>query len=102
MCFLRSKELKRFIRYLYEYEQEKRIRNVGFIKVETGNEETVVHLQVKGFHNREQQLVLCLFFEEDGKLQGIQYEKHKLTAPTFSHHLMYKRDDEKLMDIYRS
>ena len=24
--------LKRFIRYLYEYEQEKRMRNVGFVK----------------------------------------------------------------------
>ena len=31
--------MKRFIRYLYEYEQEKRMRNVGFVNVEQGEDE---------------------------------------------------------------
>jgi len=92
--------LRRFIRYLYEYEQEKRIRNVGFIKVETGNEETIVHLQAKGFHNREQQLGLYFFYEENGEIVRILHEEIKLLTPTLSHHLIYRATDEKMKDIY--
>ena len=64
--FVWRDDLKRFIRYLYEYENEKRIRNVGFIKVEAGCEDTIVHMQAKGFHNQdERRLVLYLFYEEN-------------------------------------
>ena len=40
--------LKRFIRYLYEYEQGKRTRNVGFVKVEQEERESTVHIHGKG------------------------------------------------------
>ena len=92
--------MKRFIRYLYEYEQEKRIRNVGFIKVEAGNEETIVHLQAKGFHNRQQQLGLYLFYRENEQVVRILQEEIKLSTPTLSHHLIFRAMDEKLKDIY--
>ena len=92
--------MKRFIRYLYEYEQGKRIRNVGFVKVETGNEETVVHLQGKGFHSRGQELGLYLFFEEKGRWMRIWHEDIKLVATALSYHLIYRSIDEKLKDVY--
>ena len=92
--------MKRFIRYLYEYEQEKRIRNVGFIKVEAGNEETIVHLQAKGFHNRQQQLGLYLFYRENEQVVRILQEEIKLSTPTLSQHLIYRATNEKLKDIY--
>lgn len=42
--------MKRFIRYLYEYEEGRRLRNVGFVRVD--QEETVTTVQVhgKGLH----------------------------------------------------
>ena len=57
-------------------------------------------MQIKGFDNREQQLGLYLFFEENGKVCGIRQEEVKLSAPVLSHHLMYRKDDEKLKDVY--
>jgi len=93
--------LNRFIRYLYEYENEKRIRNVGFIKVETGSEETIVHLQAKGFHNwEERRLVLYLFFEESGKICGIRQAEMNLTSPVLSWHYGYTVEDAGGEDIY--
>ena len=38
--------MKRFIRYLYEYQDGKRTRNVGFVKVETETEGTTVAIGI--------------------------------------------------------
>lgn len=89
-----SNDLKRFIRYLYEYEKDKRIRNVGFIKIETGCEETIVHLQAKGFHSREERnLVLYLFYEEKDRFVGISGGQMSLTSPVFSWNYSFSQDD---------
>ena len=45
--------MKRFIRYLYEYQDGKRIRNVGFVKVEQTDESTIVHIMEKGCTSRK-------------------------------------------------
>ncbi|MBM6827773.1 hypothetical protein H6A13_11830, partial [Mordavella massiliensis] len=45
--------MKRFIRYLYEYEQDKRLRNVGFVKAEQGDRECVLHIHGKGLNLQE-------------------------------------------------
>ena len=37
-----------FIRYLYEYEREKRVRNIGFVKVEIQNDKCTMHIHGKG------------------------------------------------------
>ena len=39
--------MRRFIRYLYEYEQEKKMRNVGFVKVEQDVDQCVIHVHGK-------------------------------------------------------
>ena len=80
--FVWSNDLKRLIRYLYEYEKDKRIRNVGFIKIETGCEETIVNLQAKGFHNREERsLKLYLFYVENGELVVFLQSEIILNSP---------------------
>lgn len=86
--------MKRFIRYLYEYENGKRIRNVGFVKVEAGNEETTLHMQGKGFHESgDQKIVLYLFYEENGEIIGIRQEDIRLTGPVLSYHQIYTAND---------
>lgn len=64
--------LKRFIRYLYEYEHGKRMRNVGFVKVEQGEDECVVHIHGKGLRmGSKKSLTIYLLFENEGKCFGI-------------------------------
>lgn len=64
--------MKRFIRYLYEYEHGKRMRNVGFVKVEQGEDECVVHIHGKGLRmGSEKSLTIYLLFENEGKCFGI-------------------------------
>ena len=55
--------MKRFIRYLYEYEQGKKLRNVGFVKAEQGVEDCVLHIHGKGLNLGETKVLkLYLFF----------------------------------------
>ena len=42
-----SESMKRFICYLYEYQEGRRIRNIGFCKVEAGKEECAVSIHGK-------------------------------------------------------
>lgn len=90
--------MKRFIRYLYEYEQEKRIRNVGFVKVEAGDEETIVHMQGKGFHNYDdRKLVLYLFYEN---AICVRQQEVELKSPVMSWHFRYTPMDTGIPENY--
>ena len=94
--------MERFIRYFYEYKQDKRIRNVGFVKVEAGNDETTLHMQGKGFHESDdRKLALYLFYEENGNIVCIQQEMIRLTGPVLSCHLTYTRDNVGIPENYR-
>ena len=93
--------MKRFIRYLYEYENEKRIRNVGFIKVETGCEDTIVHIQAKGFHSwEERRLVLYLFYAENDGIIVVPQGELSLTSPVLSWHHNFAAEDVGGEEIY--
>ena len=61
--------MRRFIRYLYEYEQEKKMRNVGFVKVEQDVDQCVIHVHGKGFRMEEntQGLRVYLFWNTEDK-----------------------------------
>ena len=65
--------MRRFIRYLYEYEQEKKMRNVGFVKVEQDVDQCVIHVHGKGFRMEEntQGLRVYLFWNTEDKCIGI-------------------------------
>ena len=93
--------MKRFIRYLYEYENEKRIRNVGFIKVEAGYEETIVHLQAKGFHDwDERNLVLYLFYRGNDKNIRILPKELNLNSTVLSWRDSFNVEDVGGQEIY--
>lgn len=63
--------MQQFIRYLYEYKNEKRVRNIGFVKVEKQREQYVIHIHGKGVelgaNKKIQVFVLC---EMEGQLIG--------------------------------
>ena len=86
--------MKQFIRYLYEYGQGKRLRNVGFVKVEQGEDSCVIHIHGKGLRMRgEKQLNLYLFYEEEGKCIGIWQGIVDNVNPAINYRLTYTRED---------
>ncbi len=58
--------MRQFIRYLYEYEQEKKMRNVGFVKIEQDMEQCVIHVHGKGFRMRRRKGTGSIFVLESG------------------------------------
>ena len=86
--------MKRFIRYLYECEQGKRIRNVGFVKVETGSERTTLHVQAKGFkEGGDRRLVLYLFYKDKEELISLCREQMTIVSPALNYCMAYEKND---------
>ena len=89
-----SGKLKRFIRYLYEYEQGRRLRNVGFIKVEQGEDDCAVHIHGKGLHMKgEKKLQLYLFYEENDECIGVWQGTVDNVNPAINYRLYYTKED---------
>ena len=86
--------MKRFIRYLYEYEQGKRLRNVGFVKVEQKDEDCTLSIHGKGLHMKgERKLELYLFFDEGDGCVGIWQGTVDNVAPAINYRLFYTKED---------
>lgn len=86
--------LKRFIRYLYEYKQGQRIRNVGFVKVEQNEETTVVHIHGKGLQlEGNKTLKLYIFYRANKECVGIRQGDVENVNPAVNYRLAYTADD---------
>lgn len=86
--------MKRFIRYLYEYEQGKRLRNVGFVKVEQKDEDCTLNIHGKGLHMKgERKLDVYLFFDEDDGCAGIWQGTVDNVNPAINYRLFYTKED---------
>ena len=86
--------MKRFIRYLYEYEQDKRLRNVGFVKAEQDDRECVLHIHGKGLNLQEEKsLRVYLFFTEEGACFGIWQGDAQNVNPAINYRLYYTDQD---------
>ncbi len=88
--------MKRFIRYLYEYQQGKRLRNVGFVKAEQGEDDCTLHIHGKGLHMKgERQLALYLFYEDNG--EGTVDNVN----PAINYRLYYTKEDVIVPEHFR-
>ena len=87
--------MRRFIRYLYEYEQEKKMRNVGFVKIEQDMEQCVIHVHGKGFRMEEnaQGLRVYLFWNTEDKCIGIPQGVTEVPGPAVNWQLCYTPED---------
>ena len=89
-----SEGLQRFIRYLYEYEQARRLRNVGFVKVEQEDEVCTVHIHGKGFRMKgKQRLEVSLFYLDGEECVGIWQGTVENMNPAINYQLRYTRED---------
>ena len=63
--------MKRFIRYLYEYEKNQKKRNVGFVKVEQDGKEAVVSVHGKGLCGKSNENISCYLIKLDNKTGNV-------------------------------
>lgn len=93
--------MKRFIRYLYECDKGKRLRNVGFVKVEQGEEDCTLRIHGKGLHMRgDRQLALYLFYDENGECTGIYQGTVDNVNPAINYRLYYTKEDVAVPDNF--
>lgn len=89
-----SESMKRFICYLYEYQEGRRIRNIGFCKVEAGKEECAVSIHGKGWGvNSPKKLSLYLFWRENEKCLGVYQGELGNVSPALNYRLLYTPED---------
>ena len=65
--------MKRFIRYLYEYEGNQKKRNVGFVKVEQDGKETTVSVHGKGLCGKSNENISCYLIKLDSEMGNILF-----------------------------
>lgn len=86
--------MKRFICYLYEYQEGRRIRNIGFCKVESSEDGCTVSIHGKGWGmNSPRKLSLYLFWRENGKCLGVYQGDLGNVSPALNYRLSYTEED---------
>ena len=65
--------MKRFIRYLYEYEGNQKKRNVGFVKVEQDGKETTISVHGKGLCGKNNENISCYLIKLDSEMGNILF-----------------------------
>lgn len=93
--------MKRFIRYLFEYGQEEKLRNVGFVKVEQGDQAAVIHIHGKGLGLKNGSGIrIYLIYEENGGCVGILLGNELEASPALNVQLSYTADSVGVPENY--
>ena len=86
--------MKRFICYLYEYQEGRRIRNIGFCKVESSEDGCTVSIHGKGWGmNSPRKLSLYLFWRENERCLGVYQGELSNISPALNYRLSYTEED---------
>lgn len=86
--------MKRFICYLYEYREGRRIRNIGFCKVEISEGESAVSIHGKGWGmDSPKKLALYLFWREGEQCRGVYQGELNNISPALNYRLVYTVED---------
>lgn len=94
--------MKKYIRYLYEYQNGRRVQNAGFVKVNEGEDSAVIQIYGKGFPaSGSQTLEILLFYLAGQQAVGISMGTVRGNQPMFGYRLEYTADDVEGMQIFR-
>ncbi len=86
--------MKKFIRYLYEYRNGRRVQNVGFVKVEESDDSAVIQIYGKGFPAAgNQALEILLFYLEGNQIIGIPMGELQGSHQVSGYQLIYDSSD---------
>lgn len=93
--------MKKFIRYLYEYQNGKRIRNVGFVRTEESDDSAVIQIYGQGFPVSDgQTLEIFLFYLMGNQTVGIYMGEIPGTRSAFGYRLAYSTEDAGGIDFF--
>ncbi len=62
---------KRFVSYIFSYENGVKKENVGYARIENYNEQCRINIYMKLHNKREQKASVYLFYRDEGKMHGI-------------------------------
>ncbi len=94
--------MEQFIRYLYEYENGKPVRNVGFAKVRKYDGKCTVQIYGKGLDfGTEKKLEVLVFWVKDEKCIGISQGEMEGAAPVINYLLKFQAEDVGNAEIFR-
>lgn len=80
--------MEKYVRYLYEYQNEKRVQNLGFVKVEESKDSVVIQIYGKGFPAADgQTLEIFLFYTKEGQCIGLPVAQIKGRRPMLNYQL---------------
>lgn len=86
--------MKRFIRYLYEYENGKRVRNVGFVKVEKNEERYQIQIYGKGLNlGVQKKLDVYVFYMQGEACIGVSQGSISEASPVINYMLRFEVED---------
>ena len=86
--------MKQVIRYLYEYENGNRIRNVGFIKLEKRMDKCAIHIHGKNLDfGQKKKLEVFVFYVQGGECIGIPQGVIEEEAPMINYILKFEPED---------
>lgn len=95
-------QLKRFSKYLYEYEKGNKIRNIGFVKVEGQENGCVVHIYGQGLQvSPDTRWTVYLLYKTEEKCVGIRQGVIEEVSPTMRYRLAYTAEDVGGVDSYQ-
>lgn len=86
--------MQQFIRYLYEYKEEKRVRNIGFVKVEKGENLCTMHIHgkdIEGNENRE--VEVRVLYRQKGMLISVSQGRIACTSSLVHFILRFEAED---------
>lgn len=77
------------------------MRNVGFVKVEQGEDECILNIHGKGLRmNGESRMQIYLIYEENGECVGIWQREAENVNPALNETLRYTREDTGSVENY--
>lgn len=86
--------MSQFIRYLYESENGKKVRNIGFVKVENQGGIYIVHIHGKGVDfGRDNRIEVLVLWDSGGKLIGASQGYVENSAPNIHSILRFDAND---------
>lgn len=66
--------MEQFVRYLFEYKENQRIRNTGFVKVQKDESKTIVHIHGQGFRLVSERKMMLYVYEMEGTVPVGYYQ----------------------------
>lgn len=70
---------KRFVSYIFSYENGVKKENVGYARIENYNEQCRINIYMKDAVKRDQKASVYLFYRDEGKIQGIFMKEITIT-----------------------